>query len=50
MKEVVKACYVEQAAQKIRKVVKTKTREEAEKWRLVKKEEKRKQLEYLKQL
>ena len=49
LKEVAEACYVECAAQKVRKVVKAKVRKESEKWRIMKKK-KKKQLEYLQQL
>ena len=50
LEEVAEAYCVEYAAQKVRKVAKAKTREKAEKWRLVKEKEKKKWLEYLKQL
>jgi len=50
LEEVAEAYCVEYAVQKVRKVAKAKTREKAEKWRLVKEEEKKKWLEYLKQL
>ena len=47
MDEATKACYIECAIQKGRKVVKTKTREEAKKRRLAEEENKRKKLKYL---
>ena len=50
MKEAVEACHVKCTAQKARKVAKAKTREKVKKWRLVKKKEKKKQMEYLGQL
>jgi len=43
----VEACYIEYTTQKVRKVAEIKAREKAEKRRLAKKENKRKQLEYL---
>jgi len=50
LKEAAEACHVKCTAQKARKVAKAKTREEVKKWRLVKKKEKKKQMEYLRQL
>ena len=50
MEETVEACYVEHIAQKARKVVEAKIREEAEKRRLVEEKKKKKRLEYLQQL
>jgi len=48
LEEAAEAYCIEQAAQKTRKMVKAKVRKKAEKWRLTEKEEKRKQLKYLK--
>ena len=50
LEEAAKACHIKCVAQKVRKVVKAKTREEAKKRRLAEKENKRKKLEYLQQL
>jgi len=50
LEETVEACYVEHIAQKARKVVEAKIREEAEKRRLVEEKKKKKRLEYLQQL
>ena len=41
---------IKQATQKVKKVTKVKTREKVKKWRLIEKKDKRKWLEYLKQL
>ena len=50
MGEVAEAYCIEQATQKTKKMAKAKTREKAEKQRLMEKENKRKQLKYIKQL
>ena len=50
LEEVVKACYIEYAAQKVRKAVKAETREKAKKRRLVEKKNKKKQMKYLQRL
>jgi len=42
LEEAVEAHCIKHAAQKIRKIAKAKTREEAKKWRLIEEEEKRK--------
>jgi len=42
LEEAAKACYIEYAAQKVRKVVKAKVRKKAKKRRLVEKENKKK--------
>jgi len=42
LEEAAKAHHVKHAAQKISKIAKAKTREEAKKWRLIEEEEKRK--------
>jgi len=47
LEEVAKACHIKCAAQKVRKVVKAKTKEESKKRRLAEEENKRKKLEYL---
>lgn len=48
LKEAVEACHIKWAAQKTRKIAKTKTREKAKKQKLVKEKEKQKQIKYLK--
>ena len=50
MEEVAEACCVEYVAQKARKEVEAKAKEEAERQRLVEEEDKRKKLEYICQL
>jgi len=47
LEETVKACCIKHTAQKVRKAVEAKVREEAEKRRLAEEKDKRKQLEYL---
>jgi len=47
LEKVVETHHVKHVAQKARKAVKVKIREEAEKWRLVEEKDKRKQMEYL---
>ena len=50
LEEVVEACYIKYATQKVRKVIKVKVKEKVKKQRLVEEKDKRKQLEYLQQL
>jgi len=50
LEDAAKACHIKCAAQKVRKAVEAKTREEDKQRRLVEEENKRKKLEYLQQL